>query len=82
MLDKEKKFINEHGSYVGSELQWSIDDVFMVAKDMRVKISDKDAKRVLVSALHDNYDLMNFIMEAIANTIEYMDEQQMINLEQ
>ena len=80
MLDKEKKFIDEHGSYVGAELQWSIDDVFMVAKDMRVKISDEDAKRVLIATLQDNYDLMNFICEAIANTIEYMDEQQLINL--
>jgi len=80
MLDKEKKFIDEHGSYVGCELQWSIDDVFMVARDMRVKISDEDAKRVLIATLQDNYDLMNFICEAIGNTIEYMDGQQLINL--
>jgi len=80
MLDKEKKFIDEHGSYVGCELQWSIDDVFMVAKDMRVEISDEDAKRVLIATLQDNCDLMNFIWEAIGNTIEYMDGEQLINL--
>ena len=77
-----KRPINEDGLYVGSELQWSLEDVLMVADDMKVKISKKDAERVLVATLQDNYDLMNFIMEAIAQNIEYMDEQQLINLEQ
>lgn len=77
-----KQPINEDGLYVGSELQWSLEDVLMVADDMKVKISKKDAERVLVATLQDNHDLMNFIMEAIAQTIEYMDEQQLINLEQ
>lgn len=66
--------------YVGSELNWGVEDVYMVAKDMGVTISTNDAKRVLIAALEDNYDLMGFINEEIAKTIEYMDEQQLIEL--
>ena len=79
MLDKNKKLIKKN-MYVGSELKWGVEDVYTVAKDLGVRISTNDAKRVLIAALEDNYDLMGFINEEIAKTIEYMDEQQLIEL--
>ena len=75
-----KKELIKKNMYVGSELNWGVEDVYMVAKDMGVTISTNDAKRVLIAALEDNYDLMGFINEEIAKTIEYMDEQQLIEL--
>ena len=75
-----KKELIKKNMYVGSELNWGVEDVYMVAKDLGVRISTNDAKRVLIAALEDNYDLMGFINEEIAKTIEYMDEQQLIEL--
>ena len=76
----KKQLINEDGLYAGSEIIWGVEDVYTVAKDLGVRISTNDAKRVLIAALEDNYDLMGFINEEIAKTIEYMDEQQLIEL--
>jgi hypothetical protein len=75
-----KKELIKKNMYVGSELNWGVEDVYMVAKDLGVTISTNDAKRVLIASLEDNYDLMGFINEEIAKTIEYMDEQQLIEL--
>ncbi len=76
----KKQLINEDGLYAGSEIIWGVEDVYTVAKDLGVRISTNDAKRVLIAALEDNYDLMGFINEEIAKTIEYMDGQQLIEL--
>ena len=76
----KKQLINEDGLYAGSEIIWGVEDVYTVAKDLGVRISTNDAKRVLIAALEDNYDLMGFINEEIAKTIEYMDGQQLREL--
>ena len=76
----KKQLINEDGFYAGSEIIWGVEDVYTVAKDLGVRISTNDAKRVLIAALEDNYDLMGFINEEIAKTIEYMDGQKLIEL--
>jgi hypothetical protein len=57
--------------YEGSELKWSIVDVFRVAEQNDIKgISKDDAETILHHTFEDNEAIMQFINEEIQETIE------------
>jgi hypothetical protein len=72
--------IDPQGRYIGSELVWTTDDVLRIINERDESASREDLERVLIATFKDNYDLMNYINECIAETVSYMDEQQEIKL--
>ena len=72
--------INLQGRYIGSELVWTTEDVLRIINERDESASREDLERVLIATFQDNYDLMNYINECIAETVSYMDEQQEIKL--
>ena len=72
--------IDLQGRYIGSELVWTIEDVLRIINERDESASREDLERVLITTFQDNYDLMNYINECIAETVSYMDEQQEIKL--
>lgn len=67
------KSIDKNGYYVGSEVRFSVEDVYMTAEDLGLaKLSEHDAKRVLVSAFEDNQYIMGILADAIRDTLEWM----------
>lgn len=72
--------INKQGRYIGSELTWTTDDVLRIINERDESASREDLERVLIATFQDNYDLMNYINECIAEKVSYMDEQQEIKL--
>jgi hypothetical protein len=72
--------IDLQGRYIGSELVWTTDDVLRIINERDESASREDLERVLIATFQDNYDLMNYINECIAETVSYMDEQQEIKL--
>ena len=72
--------IDLQGRYIGSELVWTTDDVLRIINERDESASREDLERVLIATFQDNYGLMNYINECIAETVSYMDEQQEIKL--
>ena len=72
--------IDLQGRYIGSELVWTTDDVLRIINERDESASREDLERVLIATFQDNYDLMNYINECIAEAVSYMDEQQEIKL--
>ena len=78
MLDKNKKLISEDGFYVGSELMWCMDDVIRVLNEMDMTASKEDVERILIASFQDNHMLMQYINDAIGDTIiDMIDEGQL-----
>ena len=70
--------INKEGFFIGSSMMWSVEDVEMYAESRGVTLSEQDLKKVLCSALEDNDSLMTFIQERIADELDYLLEEKII----
>ena len=64
--------INKEGYYIGSEVQWNVEDVEIFAQANDMEFSQEDYKRILNATFEDNQMLMEVIQESIATTIDYM----------
>ena len=64
--------INKEGYYIGSEIQWNVEDVEIFAQANDMEFSQEDYKRILIATFEDNEYLMNMIQECIGTTIDYM----------
>ena len=64
--------INEEGYYIGSEVQWNVEDVEIFAQANDMEFSQEDYKRILKATFEDNQMLMEVIQESIALTIDFM----------
>ena len=64
--------INKEGYYIGSEVQWNVEDVEIFAQANDMEFSQEDYKRILSATFEDNEMLMNAIQESIGITIDYM----------
>ena len=64
--------INKEGYYIGSELQWNVEDVEIFAQANDMEFSQEDYKRILIATFEDNEMLMSAIQESIGITIDYM----------
>lgn len=64
--------INKEGYYIGSELQWNVEDVEIFAQANDMEFSQEDYKRILIATFEDNEMVMNAIQESIGITIDYM----------
>ena len=64
--------INKEGYYIGSEVQWNVEDVEIFAQANDMEFSQEDYKRILIATFEDNEMLMNAIQESIGITIDYM----------
>ena len=74
----KKQLIDEDGFYAGSELMWSLEDVLRVLNEMNMTASKKDLERVLIASFQDNDMLMQYINDAIGDTItDMIDEGQL-----
>jgi|TARA_R100001463_G_C3503050_1_gene219301 hypothetical protein len=78
----KKQLINEDGFYAGSELMWSLEDVLRVLNEMNMTASKKDLGRVLIASFQDNDMLMQYINDAIGETIAYMIEEGQLKTEE
>lgn len=60
------KLINDEGYYVGPEMEWSVEDVKVIAAiEFGAEFSDEDLEYVLVETLQDNQYIERVIREAI-----------------
>lgn len=60
------KLINDEGLYVGPEMEWSVEDVKVIAAiEFGAEFSDEDLEYVLVETLQDNQYIERVIREAI-----------------
>jgi len=66
------KNINEEGYYIGSEVQWNVEDVEIFAQANDMEFSQEDYKRILNATFEDNEVLMETIQESIGLTIDFM----------
>ncbi len=64
--------INKEGYYIGSEVQWNVEDVEIFAQANDMEFSQEDYKRILIATFEDNEMLMNAIQESIGIEIDYM----------
>jgi len=64
--------INKEGYYIGSEVQWNVEDVEIFAQANDMEFSQEDYKRILIATFEDNEMLMSAIQESIGITIDYM----------
>ena len=65
--------INKDGIYIGSEVQWGVEDVTRILFEKGKHASNsEDLKRILEASFQDNEMVMNAIHEAIVITIDYM----------
>ena len=64
--------INKEGYYIGSEVQWNVEDVEIFAQANDMEFSQEDYKRILIATFEDNEMVMNAIQESIGITIDYM----------
>lgn len=60
------KLIDGWGLYVGPEMEWSIEDVRVIAAiEFGAEFSDEDLEYVLIETLQDNQYIERVIREAI-----------------
>jgi hypothetical protein len=71
-MKKTMTKINKEGYYIGSEVQWNVEDVEIFAQANDMEFSQEDYKRILIATFEDNEMVMNAIQESIAITIDYM----------
>jgi hypothetical protein len=71
-MKKTMTKINKEGYYIGSELQWNVEDVEIFAQANDMEFSQEDYKRILIATFEDNEMLMSAIQESIGITIDYM----------
>ena len=65
--------INEDGIYIGSEVQWGVEDITRILFERgKYASSREDLERILKASFSDNEMVMNAIQESIAITIDYM----------
>ena len=64
--------INKEGYYIGSEVQWNVEDVEIFAQANDMEFSQEDYKRILKATFEDNQMLMEVIQESIGLTIDFM----------
>ena len=62
--------INKEGYYIGSELQWNVEDVEIFAQANDMEFSQEDYERIHIATFEDNEMLMSAIQESIGITIE------------
>ena len=78
----KKQLIDEDGFYAGSELKWSLEDVLIALNEMNMTASKEDLERVLIASFQDNDMLMQYINDAIGDTIVYMIEEGQLKTEE
>jgi hypothetical protein len=71
-MKKTMTKINKEGYYIGSEVQWNVEDVEIFAQANDMEFSQEDYKRILIATFEDNEMLMSAIQESIGITIDYM----------
>ena len=71
-MKKTMTKINKEGYYIGSEVQWNVEDVEIFAQANDMEFSQEDYKRILIATFEDNEMVMNAIQESIGITIDYM----------
>jgi len=65
--------INKDGIYIGSEVQWGVEDVTRILFEKGKHASNReDLERILEASFQDNEMVMNAIQESIVITIDYM----------
>jgi len=65
--------INKDGIYIGSEVQWGVEDVTRILFERgKYASSREDLERILNASFEDNEMVMNAISESISITIDYM----------
>ncbi len=60
--------------YEGTELQWSIQDIALIAGDMDVELTEEQMMQVLIATFEDNEYIGQVINQEIQNTIEHIKE--------